>query len=556
MFNELSFLTTVPALNNNDNKDTIYNNLKGEPDKKSGIPVFAADNSKSNTIIMKDGRKSNTSNIKNYYKSNVYKGQSDFSTSDKNPYLKLIVDFEKDGFQAMRFQPADFAYLTDLGVYPINRMWVLRRYEDQQSPPNNLQMFTKPFPYAKHTLVGWIKPEEEHFFNVSFHEKWHTVTDRLDETIMKILDEEFGFKAGAAVSLPGWSQGLLFGFLKQMGLTDYNGYHIPQGDPAFLQEAAARAKDANPDYCNESSMNIKLSTSYEQKFIGNIDPGSAMSDIMQKCINMGTRDTKYVLNDTSGSGIINSLKAANNSGNDIEAWWTFIQNVITAFTDAIKNVFKDISGNILDPNKKTTTEKPTEAQNKSDKDNADAKKNDKSVPKPDTNEQATALTKSLDILKGGATNDFLKKILSSTVAKWRYVMMGSIALMTGENSTPWHLTLGNPYSPFVSLGNIIVEDISLNYNNEFAFNDMPTRLDVEVKIKFGRNLGAQEIFSMFNNGYKRDYNSQQPPTTKSTAPITNTAQTTPPPYNYTPGADTASYNAVQKIPPTTNQPTK
>ena len=99
----------------------------------------------------------------------------------------------------------------------------------------------------------------------------------------------------------------------------------------------------------------------------------------------------------------------------------------------------------------------------------------------------------------------IQSILASTVAKWRWALKGSLALMTGENSTPWHLTIGNPYSPFVSLGNVVVDNVELVFNNEFAFNDMPTLLKVKVTVRLGRSLGSQEIFQMFNNGYNRTY---------------------------------------------------
>ena len=483
-FNELDFLTNIPILNNHDNRDSIFNWVRGEVDIDEEGNLDTTKESKSRTVIFKSKTANDTKTIKNYYKDTIYKYEGD-KQSDLNPYLKLIRDFEDKTFNSMRFQAADFAYLTDLGVYPMNRMWVLRRFADGVTVQDNLQKMSI---YPRETLVGWIKPEDDNFFNFGFNEKWEVMDKRLDEVMMQILEKEFRLKASSIISIPGWSQGLLFAFLNAMKLTNYNGDQIPQGDPAVLQEAAARAKDNSPGYGNVSQVSMTLKTSYEQKFIGEIDPGSAMLDIIQRCIYMGTRETKFVMR--GGGGILNTLQAAINT-NTPDAWWIFIKEIVKAFVVAIEEIFNSLLG----------VGAPFESLNQVPPENP---------PKPEE-EPVAAPTEAKDKIKGtlnvfeNISDGFLVKILGSTVGKWRYALQGSIGLMTGQNTTPWHLTLGNPYSPFVTFGNVIVESVNLNFNNEFGYNDIPTRLDVEVKVKQGRNMGAQELFQMFNNGYQRVY---------------------------------------------------
>jgi hypothetical protein len=89
--------------------------------------------------------------------------------------------------------------------------------------------------------------------------------------------------------------------------------------------------------------------------------------------------------------------------------------------------------------------------------------------------------------------------------KYRWPLIGSLGASTGENTTPWHLTIGNPYSPIISVGNIIVESVNVKGSNEFSYNDMPTKIDVDITMKLGRNLGGQEIYQMFNQSYFRVY---------------------------------------------------
>jgi len=525
MFNELSFLTRIPELYNDDNANTIWNDLKTRTKMVDNKPV----ESPKKCVVFKNGKPCSSSGIKNYYKNTIYNNKSDL-----NPYLKLLKDFESNSYQSMKFQAADFAYLLNLGVYPINRMWVLRRFDDFSSPPNNLQIWrnggtrynkTKPRPFT--TLVGWVEPDQENFFNINFNETWVTMTERLDQVVMKILESEFGLKASSVLSVPGWSQGLLFGFMKKMGITEFGENNIPQGKPEVLQEAAARANNSDPGYGNVSTMSLTLKTVYEQKFIGDIDPGNAMLDIIYRCLKMGTRDTLTIMK--GDSPVIQQLRTAAAAGNSAEAWWTFIQSVISAFTGAITEIFDSVKGIF----------KNIEVGKEGDK---------KSELKPgeiaETDIKGDALnplTNTLSKFTGDVISGTLKTVLTSTVAKWKYALMGSIAVMTGENSTPWHLTLGNPYSPFISLGNIIVKDVKLDFNNEFGFNDIPTRLNVEVRVELGRNLGAQEIFQMFNNGYQRIYTPSTATKNDTNAGKTDTKnESKTPPVQQVPGIRTGN----------------
>ena len=101
----------------------------------------------------------------------------------------------------------------------------------------------------------------------------------------------------------------------------------------------------------------------------------------------------------------------------------------------------------------------------------------------------------------------LNSILTSTVAIHRYKLRGSIELRTGgkDSSAPWHLTLGNPFSPWINTSHIIVKSATLEPSAELGFNDMPQKLTVKFTCVFSRSLGKQELMRMFNNSYRRTY---------------------------------------------------
>ena len=555
---ELNFLTFVPMMNNK-NRDTIWNQLQGGfkvdgfDDGTSTFKYAEASSAQENPkrVVMFKGRKDG--DIVNYYKDKIYTEKV-----QDNPYVDLLTKFNaeksegNEGFQAVNLTPPDFAYLTNLGVYPLNRLWILRRYAEGQVVPNNLLDWENA-PYPISTVIGWVPPEETNFFGVDFSEDWITTNDRIDQVLMKILEKEFGIKGASAVSIPGWSQGLLMGFLGKMGISNFDSTNIPFGNPNVLQEAATRVTDpTKATYGLKSTMSVKLKTSYEQKFIGDIDPGSAMQDLIRNLTRMGTSDVLYF--SPADAKIFTDLRAAAGVGSDATLWWEFIKTLINHFLAAIEELFGVLEGalgtnetanNAVDPNDGSATndvvdevlvDEVVEDKGKSSifsffgggEDEVvveDEVVEDKPVNKTQEqlNQEAeqSGKEKAQKTLKSGKDalntvtgslktlmNGALASILASTVGKWKWPLKGGLGVMTGENTTPWHLTLGNPHSPFVSQGNIKVSKVAVSFNNEMGYNDIPTRMDVEISVEFGRNLGGQEIFAMFNNGYTRVYDTK------------------------------------------------
>ena len=117
------------------------------------------------------------------------------------------------------------------------------------------------------------------------------------------------------------------------------------------------------------------------------------------------------------------------------------------------------------------------------------------------------LTKGKDIFFGiyNTVKGFMDVVLAGSVYRYRWPLRGSIGVMSGLNTTPWHLTIGNPFSPILNIGNIVVENVKLDFSNELGFNDMPKSVKATFQLKLGRDLGKQEIERMFNNQYGRIY---------------------------------------------------
>jgi hypothetical protein len=115
---------------------------------------------------------------------------------------------------------------------------------------------------------------------------------------------------------------------------------------------------------------MTLKTSYEQKFIGDVDPGSAMLDIIESLTYMGTRDTRFVFN--GNSSIISDSKDDNNT---------------QIFTNTEEDIFNQLSNldkkkSVIIPIEKEFKKNPILANKKKKKALVITKKSDEIIRKP------------------------------------------------------------------------------------------------------------------------------------------------------------------------------
>lgn len=503
----------------------------------------------------------------NAYRNNVisYIGDTIYASDrvGQDPYISLLNYFNgtggidgdnKHGPPSMKLQAADFVYLKDLGVYPINRLIILRRYRDGAVVPANLSLY-KERPIS--TVIGWLKMDENNkeLLSFNFGEKWVDQTDTLDKVIQKIMKEQFGIKTEMFMPIPGWSQGFLFGFLNNMGLSDYNSKNVPTGDPNVLRTSKMRDVESQSLM---SEMKITFETSYEQKYIDGVDPGLAFQDILANLVRMGTSDMKFIIK--GDSAIFQQFIGAVNQGGsgDLSVWTELGTKIINAFMANVKEFFMgigEVAGDFSGVNKEVTANNTESASKQKQIDDIN-KKNAEYATRRDSVESQDAkntyqgmIDKNNDRLKGlqgkptvsstgvlaGAqvgedgyskfSNMFtsaVQTVLAGSVYRYRWPLIGSIGVMSGIATTPWHLTVGNPFSPIINMNNIYVNNVDLKLSNEMGFNDMPKRVDVNIDIKMARPLGAQEINRMFNNQYGRIYSKkEQNPLSPSTPKVAN-----------------------------------
>ena len=149
MYAEFKFLfdLTPQQLQNNNNTGDIFGDLpKGY-------------------VVQYKGKKGQSAT--NHIKEKVY----DTDKTDGDPYIGLINYFNGlSASKALKIKASDLAYLTDLGVYPINRLIILRRFPAGITVPNNLLEWGSNAFEPISTVIGWAKEGADEWFNLSFNE--------------------------------------------------------------------------------------------------------------------------------------------------------------------------------------------------------------------------------------------------------------------------------------------------------------------------------------------------------------------------------------------------
>lgn len=87
------------------------------------------------------------------------------------------------------------------------------------------------------------------------------------------------------------------------------------------------------------------------------------------------------------------------------------------------------------------------------------------------------------------------------------------SLLTGQSIGQWHLTVGNPANPIISIGNLILDKTEIEVFGALGYDDFPTNVKVTCKLKPARPRDRTEIMSMFSRNH-RTYLTSPPEATK------------------------------------------
>lgn len=366
-----------------------------------------------------------------------------------------LVEWSKDKPQLrLRFQ--DFAYCKRLGYYPNNRLVVLRRFRG--GIPDNLfdyiesnQLYSKPLS----TMISWIPPEDEHIITMTFNENWNRnssgVMDIIKTDNKTTTDTESLTDATLQSALALVGDTLSEKYKKEDG-TQYSD-NSASGNPNLIKQSMVRETGGAG---LESNISFVLTFEYEMRYTNKLDPGVVILDLLSNCIRMGTSTESFLLNNKAllESEIIKQI----------------MQNDIDSMFDTLTKEINDLGNNIVDKFKSLYNV---------------AKK--------------TVTDTILDPLNS------TEKMVKFITSRYREAIKGAISADTGLPSGHWHLTIGNPKSPIVSIGDLVITKSEVKLGNELGYNDFPTTFKVIYTLQAARSRGLYELQRIFNTGRGRLY---------------------------------------------------
>jgi hypothetical protein len=112
-----------------------------------------------------------------------------------------------------------------------------------------------------------------------------------------------------------------------------------------------------------------------------------------------------------------------------------------------------------------------------------------------------------NLITKGATNA-LGNMLSGLSEKFlgsRSTGVAFPALLTGQATGNWHLTIGNPINPIMVMGNLMCTDTDVEFSNGLGIDDFPSNVKFTVTLKPARPRDKSDIENMLNGGQGRLY---------------------------------------------------
>jgi hypothetical protein len=79
------------------------------------------------------------------------------------------------------------------------------------------------------------------------------------------------------------------------------------------------------------------------------------------------------------------------------------------------------------------------------------------------------------------------------------------SFLTNDNTGVWHVTIGNPLNPIVSMGNLIITNCEISHSGPLGLDDFPTELKCVVTLKHARPRDAVDIQRMYTKGRNAVY---------------------------------------------------
>lgn len=419
------------------------------------------------------------------------------------------------GLGQARYKFSDFMYCKDLGM-PNNRMITLRRFSQ---PVNDIININKSgdgygsrysIPGDIGRLIGYFDTEEnklEDILQYSFSTTWRDLSSEIQQEdsqedarnspLGMILNTmSSGYRKNYLQSTAGGNgdgNNLFDWGLQKIGIkTDSNWYQghkmLTNYDKNKIYEPINTIRDMSV-YEGKLQFNheFTLTFVYTLRSYDNINPKAAfldlISNITQVCYKRGS----------FWGGRQEIIGAQPNI-----AGWKVANGVID-------NTFETLGG-LWNMAKHSSDYQKTMQEQAENKQNQEAQATEAAQQNKDVKAQLAELVNtSKDVIKGvlGAAGQFLKGFVQNKLGRPNLYAFNS--LLTGDDTGLWHVTIGNPRNPIISMGNLIVTNTTVQHFGPLGADDFPTGIKVTVTLKHARPRDMMDIQKMYTRGMSSIY---------------------------------------------------
>ena len=123
-------------------------------------------------------------------------------------------------------------------------------------------------------------------------------------------------------------------------------------------------------------------------------------------------------------------------------------------------------------------------------------------------------------IAGGALQGLLGNLLGGNVGV-AGESQAPAALLSGEPTGYWHVTIGNPLDPIAMMGNMAVTKTTVQFNDILGYDDFPTEVKFTVELEHCMPRDNAAIENMFNGAKGRFYSFTDADLLKSFVDIDN-----------------------------------
>ena len=412
-----------------------------------------------------------------------------------------------------RYKYADFMYCKDLGKYANNHLLTLRRF----AFPVGDNIFTEAAMAKQDNnwstmgdigrLVTWFGNDDnklEDILKYDYEATWKPMNSE--------IHQEFS-KEGEGADAPGATKNLFNKAILAIGQTNYSyikaltkgtnpaltlpfmSVPIPAGqyqnDPVVLgqnydahkvYEPANTIRETNIyDGELKFSQEFSITFNYTLRAYDNINPKAALLDLLGNIMVVTYRRGRFWGGENSILGVSRDKSMWNIANNIIkkgsDTAKTYASQLLNGDTQEAVNTMKGELSNLWEKGKELVD---------------NLRNNNTDLSKLATN-----------IFNNGI--DAVTGILQNHLGRPAIYQFNSI--LDGDLTGLWHLTVGNPLNPIMSIGNLIMTKAEVQHYGPLGIDDFPTGLKVTVSLKHAQPRDSARIEHMYTKGLGTIYQS-------------------------------------------------